>query len=536
MIDLTGASLVAYLLRIIRDVAGRHPRYRKALGEVTFSTATARTPANLIQFGDVQVIIKEVSAEGNQLSPDYFMDTQHGRAILAKVETKEGLFVEFIREVDPGYNQLDPGVYYMNVDSVDESTREVELTLQKFKWREGHVSNATGSLIYYRTGLDGTLMVPSDGSGSPPTPVSYQSFPMYTILYTPINMLVVTDSKTNQVLVPNVDYWIVRQMSKIICQSTYGGVELISVPTTAVNLTFEDQEGYQLRQGIDFVYFNNNKFIQVSQATPKGSTITAVGQFKEDPSGPYASVGPENYLDVVLQPGESITPNQVSVITPAGNFTSVLELPNSALIFPVLLGPGQWAKWETRINALMPDKNGIMQPQVQRHALKMEMNKNLIPGLWIAIGDLVVPEDQVAVIVSPTFTETYEVFGSKENIDFTLEVKSNDLTSASEISEMIKHWLLVQGRTNMEADGITVFKCSRTQRGQQKDPSGVNPTYSYDLGVSAAADWKEFIPMVTRLVSFEFEATPTVIGYPGKLNYAPRMKALGTFQFIPWTA
>jgi len=184
----------------------------------------------------------------------------------------------------------------------------------------------------------------------------------------------------------------------------------------------------------------------------------------------------------------------------------------------------------------MPDANGIMQPQVQRTALKMEMNKNIIPGLWLAFGDLAVKEDQVAIIVSPTFTETYEVYGSKENLDFTLEVKSNDLTSASEISEMIKHWLLVQGRTNMEADGITIFKVSRTQRGAQRDPSGLSPTYSYELGVTAAADWKEFIPMVTRLVSFELESTPTVVGFPGKLDYAPRMKALGTFQFIPWTA
>src|SRR5271168_633175 len=164
MIDLTGASLVAYLLRIIRDVAGRHPRYRKALGEVTFSTATARTPANLIQFGDVQVIIKEVSSDGTKLSPDFFMTTQHGRAILAKVQDKEGLFVEFVREIDPGYNVLDPGVYYMNIDKVVEETRDVELTLQKFKWRSGSTKNAPGSLIYYRAGLDGTVMVPSDST------------------------------------------------------------------------------------------------------------------------------------------------------------------------------------------------------------------------------------------------------------------------------------------------------------------------------------------------------------------------------------
>ena len=357
------------------------------------------------------------------------------------------------------------------MDSVSEETREVVLTVQKFKWREGSVSNATGSLVYYRAGLDGTVMVPSDaGGGSPPSAVSYQSFPAYTILYTPIDSLVVTDSQTGQTLVPNVDYWIVRQMSKVICQSTAGGQEIISVPTQAVNLVFEDQTGYRLRKNIDFTYFNGNAFIQVSAATPAGSTLYAVGLYEQDPTGPYASVAPENYLNIVLQPGESVTPGQVMVQTSAGDFTSVIELPDSSLVFPVLLGPGQYARWEARINSTLPDANGIPQPQVKRVALKMDMNKNIVPGLWLAIGDLVVPDDQVAIIVSPTFTETYQVYGSKENLSFVLEIKSNDLTSASEISEMVKHWLLVYGRTNMEADGITIFECSRTQRGEQRRP------------------------------------------------------------------
>jgi hypothetical protein len=42
--------------------------------------------------------------------------------------------------------------------------------------------------------------------------------------------------------------------------------------------------------------------------------------------------------------------------------------------------------------------------------------------------------------------------------------------------------------------------------------------------------------MVTRLVSFDVNQSPTFIGYPGKLNFAPRIQALGTFQFSPWTA
>jgi hypothetical protein len=177
-----------------------------------------------------------------------------------------------------------------------------------------------------------------------------------------------------------------------------------------------------------------------------------------------------------------------------------------------------------------------MVTQLHKKGRKMEMNKDLVPGLWVAIGDLVMKDDQAAIIVSPTWTETYEVFGSKENLTFALEVKSNDLSTASEISELIKHRLLVQARTNMEADGITIFEVGRDQQGEQRDPSGTALSYSYMLNVSASADWKTFIPLVTRLISFDVNSAPHIAGYPGKLNYSPRTKALGKFLFTPWTA
>jgi hypothetical protein len=546
MIDLTGASLVAYLLRIIRDIVAKNPRYRKALGEVTFQTATARTPANLITFGDVQVIVKSVSSSGNRLSPDYFMCTQHGRTILAQVEDKDGLFVEFVREVDPGNTLLDPGVYYMNVDSVDEATRDVGLTLQKFKWREGYIPPAQGSFIYFREGLDGTVMVPSDTSNIG-AQINFAAFQAYLILYTPIQTIAITDTQTGVVLTPTVDYWITRNMGKVICQSTVGGEEVISIPTNATGLSFQDQTGYVLRQRVDYTYYMGQRtpaqpaFILLSSSTPIGSTITAVGMYQEDPSPQYATVNPENFLNLVLQPNETLTPNQVSVQSAITDPT-VIETPSTAtpanaLLLSPLLGPGQWARWEVRINAEMLDSSsGAMVTQLHKNGRKMEMNKDLVPGLWLAIGDLVVKDDQVAIIVSPTWTETYEVFGSKENLSFTLEVKSNDLTTSSEISELIKHRLLVQARTNMEADGITIFEVGRDQQGEQRDLSGTAPSYSYMLNVSAAADWKTFIPLVTRLISFEVNSAPYIVGYPGKLVYSPRTQAMGRFQFTPWTA
>ena len=478
------------------------------------------------------------------------MCTQHGRAILAQVEEKDGLFVEFVREVDPGNILLDPGVYYMNVDAVDEATRDVELTLQKFKWREGYIPPAQGSLIYFREGLDGTFMVPSDTSNAG-AQINFSAFQAYLILYTPIQTIAITDTQTGTVLTPVVDYWVTRSMVKVACQSTVGGEEIISIPPNGVSLSFQDQTGYVLRQYVDYTYYMGQRttfpppvrpaFILLSSATPIGSTITAVGMYQEDPSPQYAAVNPENFLSVVLQPNETITPNQVSVQSAVTDQTVIetplTATPANALLLSPLLGIGQWARWEVRINAqMLDDSNETMVTQLHKKGRKMEMNKDLVPGLWVAIGDLVMKDDQVAIIVSPTWTETYEVFGSKENLNFTLEVKSNDLTTSSEISELIKHRLLVQARTNMEADGITIFEVGRDQQGEQRDPSGTAPSYSYMLNVSASADWKTFIPCVTRLISFEVDSVPYVAGYPGKLSYSPRTKAMGRFQFTPWTA
>src|ERR1700674_1553180 len=110
MIDLTGANLVAYLMRMIRDVVERSPRWKNSLGEVTF-------PANtILRWNDVWVSITSVTTSGNRLSPAYFMCTQIGRAILAKVGDKDGQFIEWTREVDPAQKNPPAGVYSLNVD------------------------------------------------------------------------------------------------------------------------------------------------------------------------------------------------------------------------------------------------------------------------------------------------------------------------------------------------------------------------------------------------------------------------------------
>jgi hypothetical protein len=138
----------------------------------------------------------------------------------------------------------------------------------------------------------------------------------------------------------------------------------------------------------------------------------------------------------------------------------------------------------------------------------------------------------VAIIVQPYTAETYEVYGSKENLTFTVDCRANDLQTASDLSELLRRELLIMRRTNMEADGITLFEASRSYVGLQRDLSGTAPQFVYSLTVSAMADWKVFVPLVTRLVTLEITSTATVSSYGPGISLTPRVKVFGNTKFL----
>jgi hypothetical protein len=111
-----------------------------------------------------------------------------------------------------------------------------------------------------------------------------------------------------------------------------------------------------------------------------------------------------------------------------------------------------------------------------------------------------------------------------------LEVKANDMQTASDLSEMLKRELLIYSRTNTEADGLTIFEITRSFIGQARDPSATAPSYVFSVSVTASADWKVYVPLVTRLASLE------IVGIPyasTKLHLNPRLAAFGNMVFIP---
>lgn len=547
--DLTGANLVSYLLRIIRDSVSRNPRFNQSLGEVTFQSN------NMLQFRDVQITVRDVSTSGVRLSPDYFMCNQYGRALVAKVENKEGTFIEWIKETDVTGQTPPAGVYYFNVNAVNEKTNDVDLTIQKFRWVEGKYHNAVGSVAYLRSGIDGATLTAKDlATGET---IAIEGFAHYIFLLVPTQILQLY-YPNGDLLVPMTDYWYQRSNSSVIIQNTVGGAEVANIPGEWVSFTLFDQDNYQLQQNKDWRYFGKG-FIQLGQWSPSGSTITANVIEKINPLT-VVGTNPENILQVGVAPNESLAPGQVFIHTTGGDWYDVIVNIDGTVTLPRLLKPGEWVHWEVRIEAgqtMCRGKkfalNGFWQtywdafaPSVTdpttKGAIKFVLDPvtqqkiDAFPGLAVAIGDAVVVEDQAAIIVSPTTTETYEVYGSKENLDFTLDFRSNDLQTSSDLSELLKQQLLIMRRQNMEADGITIFEARRTYRGQQRDNSGTAPMFVYSVSISASADWKVFIPKVTRVTSFEITDTAYIPDFQGKLEMTPRVSALGNtrFQFVNW--
>ncbi len=500
------------MLRVIRNIVSRNPRFRKALGDVSLSSNTQ------LNYKDVQCVIKDISAQGIRLSPDYFMGTQYGRAILAKIGEKEGSFFEWVDEIDPTRATPASGVYLFQVNQVNEQTREVDFVIESYNWFEGTVQ-AQGSCITFAPGIDATTVTFLDPTtGLVPTVQAAQS---YVYLLTTVVTLQATDS-TGRLLTPLVDYWVERQQTTAILNPTIFGPQTAQIPAGMTGISLVDQDGFVLRPYHDYIYTTASE-VQFSAWTPAGATISAQGTIMLDPTVPGNCMNPENTLNFQVGPGESLVADQVFVTTSVSDNAALTVNPDGTVTLAVPLPPGGYCQYEAR----------VLVGQSTATGMKMGSNTALIPGLRIAIGDAVMEGDQCAILVSPTVTQTYHVYGSKDSISFALDVKANDPATASDLAELLKQNLLIHQRTLMESDGITVLEASRSAIANQRDRSGTSVGWVSTLQITALADWRVFNPLVTRITSFDIQTQPRTAGYPNRILPASRYAVSGVGGFLP---
>jgi hypothetical protein len=526
MLDLTGSHLAAYILRVCRNVVSSNPRFRQTLGDVSVFTN------NRISFGDAQIIVKNVTAQGTRLSPDYFMFTQRGRGLVAKVRDYAGTFVEWM--IPFSESLIDPGVYYLAVNpptvvdgvvtvpNPNEQNATVSLNVKKFKWREGNLSNAEGSWVYFASGID-TSTVYIENADTPLSPVTFAAVPGRVLLQSIVNNINCSIGLGGLVLVPYRDFWYQRT-STVDIGTSLGGIQTFLIPGDWISIQITDNNGYILRQGIDYVFVSPT-LIRVAAWNTPGTQLYVVGIQKINPTTASA-LNPENILNVTLDPGETLAAGQVFVNTSTRSNLILIANSDGTVNLPYPLNPGEWMRFEIRIDT------GAETTVI---AKKRGININLIPGYRVAIGDSVTAGDQVAIIIAPQMCETYDVYGSKDTVSFTLDCKANDYSTASEIAETIKKALLITQRTPMERDGITIFEAARDIQGEARDESGTAARYISTLNVSAMCDWKVYLPLVTRVVAIDLQETPYYAGYSSQLYIGPRYTELGMTQFVPPT-
>jgi hypothetical protein len=522
MLDLTGANLAAYILRICRNVVSSNPRFRQTLGDVSAFTS------NRVSFGDAQIIVKNVTAQGTRLSPDYFMFTQRGRGLVAKVRDYPGTFVEWAIPFDESL--IDSGVYYIAVNpptavsgvvvpNPNEQNATVSLNVKKFKWREGGLINAEGSWVYFASGID-TSTVYIENADTPLSPVTFAAVPGRVLLQSIVNNINCSIGLGGLALVPYRDFWYQRT-STVDIGTSLGGIQTFLIPGDWISLQITDNNGYILRQGIDYVFVSPT-LIRVAAWNTPGTQLYVVGIQKINPTTASA-LNPENILNVTLDPGETLAAGQVFVNTSTRSNLILIANSDGTVNLPYPLNPGEWMRFEIRIDT------GAETTVI---AKKRGININLIPGYRVAIGDSVTAGDQVAIIIAPQMCETYDVYGSKDNVNFTLDCKANDYSTASEIAELIKQALLITQRVSMERDGITIFEAARDIQGEARDESGTATRYISTLNVSAMCDWKVYLPLVTRVVAIDVTETPYYAGYSSQISIVPRYNELGMTQFI----
>jgi hypothetical protein len=487
VIDLTGDFLLTYLVREIKDVVNKHPRFKNAGGDTIVQSS------NGVQMGDCRITVSSVSTQGNRLSPDYFMYTKWGYSVLGKLPGKQGLFVEWVEENRGA--PLEPAVYYIYVESVDERTRDAQLVVKKFVWANGALpGTAQGSFIYLREGIAAQLVT------CPDPLVKFDAGTNYLLLLTvPITPLVLNHEGST--LVPGTDYWVIRT-GEVPLAHTSGGLQRIDIDASYVDYTIYDaKNGYTLKADLDYSRLSEDQ-ISLSAYTPPGSDLRIIYNSKADPSDP---VHPENRLDLN---GQTPVWETVWIKTSAGVFDrSALVQHNGGWYLKDLLRPGFKFKWDMKVDS---GDTTVM-------ASKMATNTNIIPGLTIAIGDKVEATDEVALIVSKDYTQTYEVFGSTENISFTIKVTANDRDTVSDLSGMLKEHLLVRSRDRHESSGLTIYEASMNTVTEPRDSSGVHMTSTREISVTAAADWRYFVPLVTQVGDIDISQVVAHSEYPGRM-------------------
>lgn len=479
--DWTGTAVENYILREIREYVSRHPRFQENGGSV-------KGPYSIIDPSkDVQIVLSDSSANGDRMSPDYFICTEMGRAVLGKTEGHHGTFLEFVQETDPSMIKPDAGMYYMKVVSKSEDTQTFDVLVQHIEWVERRVSPGKGSIVHLDPRFSDSDVHPVNLA----TEFRKNGTRLFILSYD-TNLQLVVGGTT---LVPNVDYWYQEYRTiEVVSPSSGQRVVLNDTPLYRNDVVVVDTDEFTLRPGIDYVWERDGNSFYLPRGSYATFPLTVTGYFRSDPTT-STYIDEENYLGVTVTPGITTIPPETNYFINGDKYTvaDTVQLPNGRLYTRNLLDIGDTLQGSVRF--VVGETTVTME--------KMTLDRTVIDGLVLGVGDRVAVDDELVIIVYPDICETYEVYGSKDGMSMKIDVKTNDIMTSNEITEMIKHYLLIHARDRMEGSGVTIFEASRSNSRTPRDPTNQTMNAVCTLTLSLMVDWEVKRPLITRVETIE---------------------------------
>lgn len=302
-------------------------------------------------------------------------------------------------------------------------------------------------------------------------------------------------SDTGATLAPGLDWWVERTVTHPLVAATMGGRQVLDLTAPLFNVDVLDEDGNTLRKGQDW-QFTDGGAIQLAPWTPAGKAYSIRGIDRVNPVTSFL-VHPENKVTVTVTAPEVLVEDSTIYWTSEGTYALADTVigPDGQRYLKNLLLPGTELRWEAQ----------VAHPQVYSNAKKMEMTAALVPGVNLALGDMVEAGDRICVLVMEDEGDTYRIFGGKDNVSLEITIKSNDLSTSSELATLVKRYLLVEGRNRLESAGISVFSAPFSYQGDVRDASGTTTTHSVSLSVSLAADWEYYEPIVNRITAIDLD-------------------------------
>lgn len=492
------------------------------------------------------IIVQASSISPQALSADNYMGVLHSHCMLAKVDGFSGTCVEWVREDDiairtAGGFVVDPGVYYLQVEEVEDPTGN----LPDFQFwvdplltvlQEPLITMATGTevdayLMYapvlgdsvnlysptYGLLLRGTSFileaeqslyignslfglsvgqVPSrlesinapfvivDGVNDV-LDMEINGIPITIVLnagtYTTLNLQSLADQIQDAFYLADVSSTATVSGSLILITSSHS-IQIMNDAVSTVNPTLGFVEGFVpvVYEGVmtpPFIPQNTTLFLNVDGV-----------DYEVDLFG-----GARSHIDIA-QDIMTQVPSLTITTQHAGDYTLDATTGKVTFLHPFMA--------ETYIIAdyRYPDTTRGPFP-IYRGEIS---NTDAIPGVVIAFGDQLVDGDVVAVSVEGTRSNVAKIYGGKAEVSMDIDIIARDSRTRNELADITTLYFWHEVKEWLSEEGILITNVSLGGKSEEPyDDNADDYFYTASVSLSMMTDWEKYVarPLFIRRIT-----------------------------------